>query len=92
MPKAAIPDSDWVRYTAELGHSLHRLRIAKGLSQEEVAYRAGISRHTYYRLEKGLAGRGAPANPGLRTIVAISALLDVEPHELLPTWTPDIEP
>lgn len=39
-----------------LGALVARLRIARGLKQDEVALRAGISRNTAYRLEKGDPG------------------------------------
>jgi transcriptional regulator with XRE-family HTH domain len=41
---------------SELGAALARLRIARGIKQEEAALRAGISRNTAYRLEKGDPG------------------------------------
>ena len=40
----------------KLGAALARLRIARGLKQEQTALRAGVSRNTAYRLEKGDAG------------------------------------
>jgi len=39
-----------------LGAALGRLRIARGLRQEQTALRAGLSRNTAYRLEKGDPG------------------------------------
>jgi transcriptional regulator with XRE-family HTH domain len=47
------------RLTAEtkrLGASLARLRIARGIKQEQAALRAGMSRNTAYRMEKGDPG------------------------------------
>jgi len=40
----------------KLGAALARLRIARGMKQEQTALRAGVSRNTAYRLEKGDAG------------------------------------
>ena len=40
----------------KLGTALARLRIARGMKQEQVALRAGFSRNTAYRLEKGDPG------------------------------------
>lgn len=40
----------------KLGTLLARLRIARGMKQEQVALRAGLSRNTAYRLEKGDPG------------------------------------
>jgi transcriptional regulator with XRE-family HTH domain len=39
-----------------LGQRLARLRIARHMTQAEAAVRAGLSRNTAYRLEKGDAG------------------------------------
>jgi transcriptional regulator with XRE-family HTH domain len=39
-----------------LGARLARLRIARRITQAEAAVRAGLSRNTAYRLEKGDAG------------------------------------
>ena len=40
----------------KLGSNLARLRIARGVKQEQAALRAGLSRNTAYRLEKGHPG------------------------------------
>ena len=40
----------------KLGASLARLRIARGMKQDQTALRAGLSRNTAYRLEKGDPG------------------------------------
>lgn len=40
----------------KIGARLARLRIARHISQSEAALRAGISRNTAYRLEKGDPG------------------------------------
>lgn len=42
--------------STRLGERLARLRIARKLKQTEVALRAGLSRNTAYRLEKGDPG------------------------------------
>jgi transcriptional regulator with XRE-family HTH domain len=39
-----------------LGAALARLRIARGIKQDQAALRAGLSRNTAYRLEKGDPG------------------------------------
>jgi transcriptional regulator with XRE-family HTH domain len=52
---AALPP----RLAAEikrLGAALARLRIARGVKQEQAALRAGLSRNTAYRMEKGDPG------------------------------------
>lgn len=40
----------------KLGAALARLRIARGIKQAEASVRAGLSRNTAYRLEKGDPG------------------------------------
>ena len=40
----------------EIGAALARLRIARGVKQDQAASRAGLSRNTAYRLEKGDPG------------------------------------
>jgi transcriptional regulator with XRE-family HTH domain len=40
----------------KLGTALARLRIARGMKQDQAALRAGLSRNTAYRLEKGDPG------------------------------------
>lgn len=40
----------------ELGRRLARLRLARGIKQTDAALRAGLSRNTAYRLERGDPG------------------------------------
>jgi len=57
--------------------NLRRLRHAKGLPQDDLAYEAGISRSYLSQLEKGAF------YASLRIIGKLAAVLDVEPAELL---------
>ena len=57
--------------------NLRRLRHAKGLSQESLAYEADVNRTYMSKLEKG------GAYPGLEIIGKLAAVLGVEPAELL---------
>ncbi len=57
--------------------NLRRLRHAKGISQEDLAYRAGVNRTYMSKLEKGAS------YPGLEIIAKIATVLEVEPAELL---------
>ncbi len=84
------PSPDWDRYAVEFGHSLKRLRSARGLSQEQLAYAAGLSRYTYQKFEKGESMPGSPANPSLRNVMALAQVLDVALDELLPMPWPDL--
>jgi transcriptional regulator with XRE-family HTH domain len=57
--------------------NLRRLRHAKRLSQEELAYEADVNRSYMSRLEKGAS------YPGLEIIGKLAAVLEIEPAELL---------
>jgi len=80
----------WEEFARELGHNLARARAAKGISQERVAHMAGITGFTYQKYEKGESRPGQPMNPQLRTLVALSQVLDVPLVELLPPTFPDV--
>ncbi|GAA1961368.1 helix-turn-helix domain-containing protein [Microbacterium aquimaris] len=79
----------WRAYAQEFGANLHRTRIARGLSQEDVAYRSRLTRYTYQKYEKGESAPGRPANPTLRTVIALSQTLGVSVADLLPA-APDL--
>lgn len=74
----------WEKYAHDLGANLQRARAASGLTQERVARSAGISTFTYQKLEKGASNPGTGANPRLQTLVALSLVLGVELHDLIP--------
>src|SRR6266404_8470613 len=57
--------------------SLRRLRHAKGLSQDDLAYEARVSRSYLSQLEKGAFFAS------LKIVGKLAAVLDVEPAELL---------
>ncbi len=57
--------------------NLRRLRNAKGLSQDDLAYDADISRSYLSQLEKGVY------YASLKIIEKLAATLDVEPAEFL---------
>ena len=57
--------------------NLRRLRHAKGLSQEELAYEADVNRTYMSKLEKG------GSYPGLEIIGKLATVLEIEPAELL---------
>lgn len=80
--KPQRPSGDPVREA--FGTNLRRLRKAANLSQEEVAYRAGL-----HRTEIGLLERGERL-PMVRTLLKLAGALDVEPGELLKgvAWQP----
>jgi len=57
--------------------NLRRLRNAKGLSQDDLAYEAGVSRSYLSQLEKGVF------HASLKILGRLAATLQVEPAELL---------
>jgi len=77
-------------YGREHGVPLQRLRLEKKLSQEKLAHMAGISAYTYQKFEKGESRPGAPMNPRLFTLIAISQVLDTSIDNLLPAQAPDL--
>lgn len=83
-------DAAWVQYSKALGINLQRARAERGISQEQTAAAADITTFTYQKLEKGESNPGTPANPTLRTLVALAEVLDVTLEELLPPKLPGI--
>jgi transcriptional regulator with XRE-family HTH domain len=74
----------WDEYVRDLGLSLARARARRGFSQEAVAHAAGLSTFTYRKLEKGESNPGTPANPRLRTLIALAEVLGIPLAGLLP--------
>lgn len=83
-------DAAWRAYANQLAVNLHRIRMQRGMSQEDVAYSAGLTRYTYQKYEKGESKPGAPANPTIRTLLALSQALNVRLADLLPADAPDL--
>ena len=83
-------DSAWSNYAGQLATNLRRLRAEAGLSQEDVAYRSGLTRYTYQKYEKGESKPGTPANPTIRTLLAMSQALGVSLMDILPAKIPDL--
>ena len=61
----------------QFGQGLRKLRKAKGLTQEELAFRAGMTTPYLSDLERGLW------NPSLAMIVDLARGLGIHPSELL---------
>lgn len=70
VPRTRKAPDDWADFAAALGVQLHRFRVERGLSQEQLAYAAGLSRYTYQKFEAGQSAPGTPANPSLRNVMA----------------------
>jgi transcriptional regulator with XRE-family HTH domain len=60
----------------QFGERVRELRLAKGLSQEELAFRAGMHRTYLGGIERG------ERNPALRNIAAIAEALGITLSEL----------
>jgi transcriptional regulator with XRE-family HTH domain len=56
VTQSALLNSAQAAESKRLGAALARLRIARGMKQDQAALRAGLSRNTAYRLEKGDPG------------------------------------
>lgn len=82
-------DQNWAEYAPRLGLRIRELRSRRGISQE-LAYAAGLGRYTLQRYEKGEISPGVPTGPSIRSLMAISQVLDVDLAELLPDSIPDL--
>ena len=60
-----------------VAHNLRRLRLSAGISQEDLAARAGIHRTYVSSLEQGRR------NIGVATVFALSKALGCDPREIL---------
>ena len=89
--RSADDEEAWRAYVGELATNLRRLRLAAGLTQEDVAYRSRLTRYTYQKYEKGESSPGHPANPTLRTLLAIAQTLDAPLSDVLPWSAPDLQ-
>lgn len=78
-----IDSEQYEYYVLRLSDRLRNLRQEKKLSQEEVAYRSGISAYTYQKFEKGESKPGTPMNPRLDTLLSLARTFDVDVRDLL---------
>jgi transcriptional regulator with XRE-family HTH domain len=69
------------RFYAEMGGRMRVVRAALGLTQAQVAEKAGIDTSFYGQIERGVNV------PSLKTFTAIAAALKVGPSELLSSRT-----
>ena len=69
------------------GTGLRRLREERGLSQESLAFQAGITKNQVQLIEggrgSGRKGDTTHSNPRMATIVGIADVLQLTPAELL---------
>lgn len=81
-----VNQTDWENYSMALAERFRTIRAEMGISQEALAALAGISSYTYQKFEKGHSRPGSPANPRLRTLLALSVAMNVPIDELLPKY------
>ena len=62
---------------AEFAHNLARLRTEKGITQEELAKRAGVTQAAIWQYEKGLA------TPKVQIAVRLANILGTTCEELI---------
>lgn len=88
------PPTTWESYAREMGVLIQRHRIEAGLTQEDLAHRAGLTRTHYQQIERGWWKRDQPANPSIKVLVRLAQVLGLEPGQLLPpsgsvSWVTD---
>jgi transcriptional regulator with XRE-family HTH domain len=71
----------------QFGATLRRLREERGLSQESLAFRAGVTKNQVQLIEYGRSsGRRdaeGPSNPRLSTLIGLAEVLDIDVSKLL---------
>lgn len=72
---------------SRLGATLRQLRNARGLSQEALAYQAGITKNQLQLIESGRAsGRkdeSGPSNPRMATLSGLAGVLGISVAEII---------
>lgn len=70
-----------------LGEVIRRLRGERGLSQEALAYRAGITKNQLQLIEAGRSSgskeASGPSNPRMSTLGGVASVLEISVSELL---------
>lgn len=74
----------WQSFGLSLGRTLRRLRKARGLTQDDLAARTGLTRNTISNIERNLGNAETPGDPRLSTIYRLARALDIPPAVLLP--------
>lgn len=60
-----------------LGQAIIKIRKERNISQENLAFEAGVSRHFMYKIENNLA------SPTVKTLEKLSAALATKPSAIL---------
>lgn len=86
----------WDRDAARaFGERVRVLRKSAGLSQEGLAYRAGITKNQVQLIEAGRGSgteSGPISNPRMKTLFGLASALGVAASDLLADTNADIEP
>lgn len=83
MPREELPE-DWREIAIALGQRIRTFREVHGLTQEQLAHRAGLSRNQVQNIESARNNSGGLGNPKLSTLVALARIFQVPVGHLLP--------
>lgn len=64
------------QFIKAFGDNLRKIRIAKGISQEDLAHKADLTLSQIGRIERGII------NTSISMVYILALALEVEPHEL----------
>ncbi len=79
-------------YARRLSFKLRCLRIHSGMTQEQVAERAGMASNTYQKYEKGISKDGVPINPRLDSMINLASVFETSVHDLIDVDYDALEP
>jgi transcriptional regulator with XRE-family HTH domain len=65
------------KYQKDFGKNLRKFRLAKKLSQHQLALDAGLDKNVVGNIERG------ESNPQITTVKSLAKVLEVHPKELL---------
>lgn len=90
MPTRPTPTT-WEAFARDLGLELQRQRLDRGITQEDLAHKAGLTRTHYQQIERGFWKKGSAANPSVKVLARLAQVLGVEVGQLVPavatlTW------
>ena len=85
MPRITKPIGDRPKLYPALGTAVRELRARRGISQEELGFRADLHRNYVGAMERG------ELNPTLRTLLRVSRGLDVTLLELVTLYEARVE-
>lgn len=78
------PPTTWDAYAREMGLLIQKARLDAGLTQEDLAHRAGMTRTHFQQIERGWWKRDQPSNPSIKVLVRLAQVLQLKPEALLP--------